>query len=223
MEIYRFTREKIAEGRQAYIVAPLIEPSEEVRAISALEIFEELTESIFQDLRIGLLHGRVSADEKNQIMEEFRTGKIDILVSTTVIEVGIDVPNASIMIIENSERFGLAQLHQLRGRVGRGSHQSYCFLLGNPTTEEGRQRLTVMTETSDGFRIAEEDLKIRGPGEFFGTKQSGMPDLKVANILKDHKLIRLARQEAENIINIDQWQDIYRELYEKINVMELKV
>ena len=223
MEIYRFTREKIAEGRQAYIVAPLIEPSEEVRAISALEIFEELTESIFQDLRIGLLHGRVSADEKNQIMEEFRTGKIDILVSTTVIEVGIDVPNASIMIIENAERFGLAQLHQLRGRVGRGSHQSYCFLLGNPTTEEGRQRLTVMTETSDGFRIAEEDLKIRGPGEFFGTKQSGMPDLKVANILKDHKLIRLARQEAENIINIDQWQDIYRELYEKINVMELKV
>lgn len=223
MEIYRFTREQIAEGRQAYIVAPLIEPSEGVRAISALEIFEELTENIFQDLKIGLLHGRVSAEEKNQIMEEFRAGEIDILVSTTVIEVGIDVPNASIMIIENAERFGLAQLHQLRGRVGRGSYQSYCFLIGNPTTEEGRKRLAVMTETSDGFRIAEEDLKIRGPGEFFGTKQSGMPDLKVANILKDHKLIRIARQEAENIINIDRWQEIYRELHERINAMELKV
>ncbi len=182
-----------------------------------------MTENIFRDLRIGLLHGRVSTAEKNQVMEDFRRGELDILVSTTVIEVGVDVPNASIMIIENAERFGLAQLHQLRGRVGRGSQQSYCFLIGNPGTEEGRKRLSVMTETNDGFIIAEKDLEIRGPGEFFGTKQSGMPDLKVANILKDHKLIKLAREEAENIIKIDNWQSIYNELYKKINALDLKV
>lgn len=223
MEIYRFVREKIAEGQQAYIVCPLIEPSDELKAISAQELFEELTENIFRDLRIGLLHGRVSTAEKNQVMEDFRRGELDILVSTTVIEVGVDVPNASIMIIENAERFGLAQLHQLRGRVGRGSQQSYCFLIGNPGTEEGRKRLSVMTETNDGFIIAEKDLEIRGPGEFFGTKQSGMPDLKVANILKDHKLIKLAREEAENIIKIDNWQSIYNELYKKINALDLKV
>lgn len=128
------------------------------------------------------------------------------------------------MIIENAERFGLAQLHQLRGRVGRGEHQSYCIMIANPTTEEGRKRLTVMTETTDGFRIAEEDLLIRGPGEFFGTKQSGMPDLKVANILKDHKLIQIARKEAESIIEgTDEWQEKYPLLYEKINLIELKV
>lgn len=167
MEIYRFVREKIAEGQQAYIVCPLIEPSDELKAISAQELFEELTENIFRDLRIGLLHGRVSTAEKNQVMEDFRRGELDILVSTTVIEVGVDVPNASIMIIENAERFGLAQLHQLRGRVGRGSQQSYCFLIGNPGTEEGRKRLSVMTETNDGFIIAEKDLEIRGPGEFW--------------------------------------------------------
>ncbi|MFY9394470.1 MAG: helicase-related protein, partial [Halanaerobiales bacterium] len=223
MEIYRFVREKIAEGQQAYIVCPLIEPSDELKAISAQELFEELTENIFRDLRISLLHGRVSTAEKNQVMEDFRRGELDILVSTTVIEVGVDVPNASIMIIENAERFGLAQLHQLRGRVGRGSQQSYCFLIGNPGTEEGRKRLSVMTETNDGFIIAEKDLEIRGPGEFFGTKQSGMPDLKVANILKDHKLIKLAREEAENIIKIDNWQSIYNELYKKINALDLKV
>lgn len=223
-KIYNFVKEKLKEGRQAYIVCPLIEPSEEVKAVSAMELFEKLTDSVFKEFRVGLLHSKVSTDEKKMVMDQFRDGELNILVSTTVVEVGVDVPNATIMIIENAERFGLAQLHQLRGRVGRGEHQSYCIMIANPTTEEGRKRLTVMTETTDGFRIAEEDLLIRGPGEFFGTKQSGMPDLKVANILKDHKLIQIARKEAESIIEgTDEWQEKYPLLYEKINLIELKV
>jgi len=222
-KIYNFVRDKIKEGRQAYIVCPLIEPSEEIKAISALELFEELTENIFSDYNIGLLHSKITSDEKKVVMDDFRDGKIDILVSTTVVEVGVDVPNASIMIIENAERFGLAQLHQLRGRVGRGKHQSYCIMIANPTTEEGRKRLSVMTETTDGFQIAEEDLKIRGPGEFFGTRQSGMLDLKIANIMKDHKLIKLAREEAEKVIDLENWQETYKLLYKKLNQIELKV
>ncbi|MFP4016016.1 MAG: ATP-dependent DNA helicase RecG, partial [Halanaerobiales bacterium] len=222
-KIYQFVQDKLEEGRQAYIVCPLIEPSEEVKAVSALEMFEELTENIFNNYNIGLLHSKISSDEKKQVMDDFRDGKLDILVSTTVVEVGVDVPNASIMIIENAERFGLAQLHQLRGRVGRGKHQSYCILIANPTTEEGRKRLSVMTETTDGFQIAEEDLKIRGPGEFFGTRQSGMPDLKIANILKDHKIIKIAREEAEVIIADDNWQDRYKSLSNKLKQIELKV
>lgn len=223
-KIYNFVKEKIKEGRQAYIVCPLIEPSEEVKAVSAMELFEKLTDSVFREFRIGLLHSKVSTDEKKIVMDQFRDGEVNILVSTTVVEVGVDVSNATIMIIENAERFGLAQLHQLRGRVGRGEYQSYCILIADPTTEEGRKRLSVMTETTDGFKIAEEDLLIRGPGEFFGTKQSGMPDLKVANILKDHKLIQIAREEAEIIIEgNDEWQEKYPLLNKKINLVELKV
>lgn len=165
-KIYNFVKEKLKEGRQAYIVCPLIEPSEEVKAVSAMELFEKLTDSVFKEFRVGLLHSKVSTDEKKMVMDQFRDGELDILVSTTVVEVGVDVPNATIMIIENAERFGLAQLHQLRGRVGRGEHQSYCIMIANPTTEEGRKRLTVMTETTDGFRIAEEDLLIRGQESF---------------------------------------------------------
>lgn len=222
-KIYNFVKEKTMKGRQAYIVCPLIEPSEEVKAISAMEMFEDLSGDIFHDFNLGLLHSKISSEEKKEVMDKFRDGKIDILVSTTVVEVGVDVPNATIMIIENAERFGLAQLHQLRGRVGRGKYQSYCILIANPNTEEGRKRLSVMTDTTDGFKIAEEDLQIRGPGEFFGTKQSGMLDLKVANILKDHKLIKIARKEAENIIERDNWQSRYSKLYKKINTVELKV
>lgn len=221
--IYNFVREKLQEGQQAYIVCPLIEPSEEIKAISAMEMFSQLTDDIFRNFQIGLLHSKITPEEKKQVMSRFRAGKIDILVSTTVIEVGVDVPNASIMIIENAERFGLAQLHQLRGRVGRGQHQSYCILIANPTTEEGRRRMEVMTETTNGFRIAEEDLKLRGPGEFFGTRQHGIPDLKVANILKDQKLIGLARTDANEIINNDNWEIAYPQLHEKIHEIELKI
>ncbi|MEJ6950867.1 ATP-dependent DNA helicase RecG [Natronospora cellulosivora (SeqCode)] len=222
-KIYQFVKEKIDEGRQAYIVCPLIEPSEEIKAISAEEMFENLTNRIFSEYKVALLHSKLASEEKKNIMEMFRTGHIDILVSTTVIEVGVDVANASIMIIENAERFGLAQLHQLRGRVGRGQYQSYCILIASPNTEEGIKRLEVMTESTDGFKIAEEDLKIRGPGEFFGTKQSGLPDLKVADILKDQRIIQKARIEAEKTVERENWEDFFPHLYKKIKEIELKV
>lgn len=221
--IYKFVKEKIKKGRQAYIVCPLIEPSEEVKAVSAQEMFENLTENIFNKYNVGLLHSKVTADEKKKIMEKFRDGELQLLVSTTVVEVGVDVPNATIMIIENAERFGLAQLHQLRGRVGRGKYQSYCILIANPGTKDSRKRLKVMVETTDGFKIAEKDLEIRGPGEFFGTKQSGIPDLKVADILKDQKLINRARYEASQIIEKVNWQNRYPLLKKQVNKMELKI
>lgn len=221
--IYDFVREKVKGGQQAYVVCPLIESSDEIDAVAVEDKQVELVNKVFEDFEVGLLHSKLSSDEKKAVMNNFRDGKIDILVSTTVVEVGVDVPNASIMIIENAERFGLAQLHQLRGRVGRGGHQSYCILIGKPGTEEGRARLRVMTETDDGFQIAEEDLKIRGPGEFFGTRQHGIPDLKVANLIRDQKLVSLARKEAEEIIEDENWKIKYRLLNGKIEELELKV
>jgi ATP-dependent DNA helicase RecG len=201
--VYAFLRREIREGRQAYIVCPLVEESDKLQVQAATELAAYLQEVVFPDLKLGLLHGRLPLDEKEKVMEEFRGGGIDILVATTVIEVGVDVPNASVMVIENAERFGLAQLHQLRGRVGRGEYQSYCILLGSPSTEEGRQRLKVMTQVTDGFRLAEIDLKMRGPGEFFGTRQSGFPEFKVANLADDIALVPQARREALHILNRD--------------------
>ncbi len=221
--IYEFIKDKIDEGRQAYLVCPLIEPSDEIEAVSAVEMKEYLINKIFQDYRLGLLHSKLSSEEKKMIMDDFREGEIDILVSTTVIEVGVDVSNASIMVIEDAQRFGLAQLHQLRGRVGRGEYQSYCILIASPTTDDARKRLKVMTDTNDGFEIAEEDLKIRGPGEFFGTRQHGIPDLKVANIIKDQKLINIARKEADVVVNDHAWDKKYPRLLDKINALELKL
>ncbi len=220
--IYRFVREKLINGEQAYVVCPLIEPSEEVKAISAIEKMEVLKKT-FADFQLGLLHSKLSAEEKKGVMDRFRSGELNLLVSTTVVEVGLDVANASVMVIENAERFGLAQLHQLRGRVGRGENQSYCILIGNPGTEEGRQRLRVMTQSSDGFQIAEEDLKLRGPGEFFGTKQHGLPDLKVANLIKDQKLISYSRQEAELLLSRHNRQEEYQLLWERITELEFKI
>ncbi|AZO95232.1 ATP-dependent DNA helicase RecG [Halocella sp. SP3-1] len=222
--IYSFVKEKINKGRQVYIVCPLIEESEEIDAVSAMKMFKTLTKDTFSQYRLGLLHSKITQEERKTVMKDFREGKIDILISTTVIEVGVDVPNASIMIIENAERFGLAQLHQLRGRVGRGKYQSYCILIANPRTEEGTKRLSVMTETDDGFKIAEADLEIRGPGEFFGIRQHGLPDLKVANILKDNRILITAREEAEGLINnngILKYK--YPRLYNKLLNLELKV
>ncbi len=198
--VYEFLRRQVLEGRQAYIVCPLIEESEKLEVRAATELLASLRERVFPELRLGLIHGKLALVTKEKIMAEFQGGKIDILISTTVIEVGIDVPNASIIIIENAERFGLAQLHQLRGRVGRGTHDSYCFLLGAPSTEEGKQRLEAMTKTSDGFRLAEMDLKMRGPGELLGTQQSGLPVLKVANLIDDIVLMDGARKEARDIL-----------------------
>jgi ATP-dependent DNA helicase RecG len=203
-EIYKFINDQIAQGRQAYIVYPLVEESEKLEDLkAATEMAEHFQHEVFPHLKVGLIHGRMRADEKQEVMERMKNNEINILVSTTVIEVGIDIPNASLMLIEHAERFGLAQLHQLRGRVGRSFHKSYCLLIANPTTEDAVQRMKAMVKTNDGFEIAEEDLAIRGPGEFFGTRQSGMPDMKVANIARDVKIIEIARKEAFKIAEED--------------------
>ncbi len=196
-------RREVESGRQVYIVCPLVEESEAIEAKSAVELVEELRAEYFHDLRLGLLHGKMKSSEKDEVMERFKNKEIDILVSTTVIEVGVNVPNATLMIIENAERFGLAQLHQLRGRVGRGSHKSYCVLIYDSKTDVCRQRMAIMEETNDGFKISEKDLEIRGPGEFFGTRQHGIPELKVANLFKHIKILKLAQQEARYILGED--------------------
>ncbi|MCK8823601.1 ATP-dependent DNA helicase RecG [Fuchsiella alkaliacetigena] len=202
-KIYSFMRQQIEAGRQAYVVCPLVEESEELDITSAVELANQLNEEVFPQLTIGLLHGQLKAEQKEMIMEKFRCGEIDILVSTTVIEVGVNVPNATLMLIVDAQRFGLAQLHQLRGRVGRGEHQSYCVLVADPSTDSGRQRMRIMTRSNDGFEIAEEDLKLRGPGEFFGTRQHGLPDLKIANLLRDADTLELARKEALQMLESD--------------------
>lgn len=197
-------KEEIFKGRQAYIVFPLIEESESLSAKAATAEFEKLRQSEeFAEISIDLMHGKLKSDEKDQVMEKFRKGETKILVSTTVIEVGVDVPNASIMLIENADRFGLAQLHQLRGRVGRGADQSYCYLIADARSEQSRQRLGIMTETNDGFVIAEKDLELRGPGEFLGVRQSGLADLSLADIVKDAKILELARQAALDLVKED--------------------
>ena len=204
-EIYEFIKSKIAKGQQAYIVFPLVEESEKLDLKAATESYEKMSEGIFSDFKIALLHGRMKTEEKDAIMMAFKSGEIQILVSTTVIEVGVDVPQATIMVIENSERFGLTQLHQLRGRVGRGSEQSYCILIAkSPLTDDAVTRLNTMTRTNDGFEIAEVDLKLRGPGEFFGTRQHGLPELKIADPITDSSLLITAREEAFRIINHQQ-------------------
>jgi len=195
--VYSRLRQEIAKGHQVYIVYPLVEESEKSDLLAATEGAEKLKNEIFDEARVGLLHGRMKPTEKEQVMAHFKAHDIDILVSTTVIEVGIDVPNATVMLVEHAERFGLAQLHQLRGRVGRGEAGSICILLKSyKCSEDGEKRLEVMRSTSDGFRIAEADLEIRGPGEFLGTRQSGLPDFRVANILRDGRILEDARQDA---------------------------
>ena len=201
---YRLIAEEIQYGRQAYIVYPLVEESENLDLKAATEMSEHLAQEVFPQYRIGLVHGRMKAEEKDRQMLAFKNHELDILVSTTVLEVGIDVPNATVMLIEHAERFGLSQLHQLRGRVGRGSQRSFCLLMTSyPMSQEARRRLDAMIETTDGFLIAERDLEIRGPGEFFGTKQSGVPDLHIANLVRDVKLLEFAREEAFAIIRED--------------------
>ncbi|MDD3365194.1 MAG: ATP-dependent DNA helicase RecG [Syntrophomonas sp.] len=195
-QAYRFIRTEIEKGLQAYVVCPLVEDSEKQDLQAAVTLYEELKTGIYPDLKVGLLHGRMKASEKEFIMTTFKTGQIDILVATTIVEVGVDVKNASVMLIEHAERFGLSQLHQLRGRVGRGSAQSYCFLIGEPKTDEATRRLQAMEKTSNGFELANEDLLIRGPGDFWGVKQHGLNELKVANLLRDQKIIAWASEAA---------------------------
>jgi len=195
-EAYQLVEEEIAAGSQAYVICPLVEESETLEAKSAIKEYERLQTHVFPDLRLGLVHGQLRPAEKDRVMRAFRDGEIDVLVATAVVEVGVDVPNATVMLIEDADRFGLSQLHQFRGRVGRGEHQSYCYLLSKEASAAARERLAVLERTSDGFRLAEEDLRLRGPGDFFGTRQSGLPELKVANLANVH-LLTEARTQAE--------------------------
>lgn len=205
-QVWDLIKQEVESGRQAYIVYPLIDESETLSAKAATIESEKLQQEIFPQFKIGLLHGKLKNDEKEEVMKDFKDGKYDILVSTTVVEVGVDVPNATVMVIENAERFGLSQLHQLRGRVGRSSLQSYCVLITSSRSQETRERLGIMTETNDGFVIAEKDLQLRGPGEFLGTRQSGLPDLIISDIVRDAKILEIARNEAIDFVknyNID--------------------
>jgi ATP-dependent DNA helicase RecG len=196
-DVYQFVREQMDGGRQVYVIYPLVEESEKVDVKAATEMADHLAAEIFPAYRIGLLHGRLKPDAKDRVMKAFAAGELQMLVSTTVVEVGVDVPNASVMIVEHAERFGLSQLHQLRGRVGRDRHQSFCFLLYQyPLSEEARERLKAMTDTTDGFEIAERDLRLRGPGDFFGTRQAGVPTFRLIDLVRDHVLLDRAQQEA---------------------------
>ena len=201
--VNNFIKKQINEGRQVYVVCPLVEESEEINAKSVLELAEKYKNEIFKDYKVEYLHGKMKAKEKDEIMEEFKKGNIDILISTTVIEVGVNVPNASIMVVENAERFGLAQLHQLRGRVGRGEYKSYCILKYQGNSDVIRQRMKIMQDTNDGFVISEKDLELRGSGEFFGTKQHGLPEFKIANIYEDMEMLKSIQSIAIKILNED--------------------
>ncbi|GAH36726.1 unnamed protein product, partial [marine sediment metagenome] len=203
---YAFIRRQVASGRQAFIICPLIEESEVIQARAAIAEYERLSQAVFPELRLGLLHGRMPAAEKDKVMRRFRSGEVDILVSTPVVEVGIDVPNATVMLVESADRFGLSQLHQFRGRVGRGQEQSYCMLLAQNPSVVAKERLDLIEKIQDGFQLAEEDLKLRGPGEFFGTRQSGLPDLRMAK-LSDVPLLELARSEAIRLFEKDKSLD----------------
>jgi ATP-dependent DNA helicase RecG len=200
-EVWEFVRKQVNAGHQVYVVYPVIEENQETELKAALKMYKELSNKTFTDLKVGLLHGRLDSELKEQVMRMFQRGELNILVSTTVIEVGVDVPNATVMVVEHAERFGLSQLHQLRGRIGRGAAKSFCVLMtGGKISEEGDRRLDAMVRTNDGFEIAELDLELRGPGEFFGTRQAGMPDFRVANLIRDRQLLEAAKREAAAVV-----------------------
>jgi ATP-dependent DNA helicase RecG len=210
--MYNFVRRLVGEGRQAYIICPAVEEAEENQDpfapppmdLKAVKVYaKELQEQVFADLRVDFLHGKMRPKEKDRVMADFAAGNLDVLVSTTVIEVGVDVPNAALIIVENAERFGLSQLHQLRGRVGRGQHKSYCVLMTASRGETARQRLKTLAGTTDGFKISEEDLKQRGPGDFFGNRQHGLPTLKMADLVGDTRILSEAQQAAHKLLEED--------------------
>jgi len=203
MDVYRAVDKLLEEGRQAYFVCPMIEESERVQAQAAEDLFYRLSEQVFPHRKVGLIHGQMKSAEKEEAMERFRRHELDILVATVVIEVGVDVPNASVMVIEDANRFGLAQLHQLRGRVGRGEFQSFCILIAEANTEESRSRMEILVQTTDGFKIAEEDLRLRGPGDMAGVRQHGALDFRVADLVQDSDLLEQARSVAMNLLTED--------------------
>lgn len=198
-----FIEKQLKEGRQAYIVCPLVEENEEMDLKSVEKLYETYSKEIFPQYNVEFLHGKMKPREKDEIMEKFKDGKIDILISTTVIEVGVDVPNSNIMVVENAERFGLAQLHQLRGRVGRGEYKSYCILKYEGKSENVKKRMKVMCETNDGFIISEKDLELRGSGDFFGTMQHGLPEFKIANLFEDIDMLKMVQTVAMKILEKD--------------------
>jgi ATP-dependent DNA helicase RecG len=201
-QVKQLLARELRAGRQVYVVYPLVEESEKMDLRDATRRYEYLRDKVFPRFSVGLLHGRMKSEEKDEVMRRFVKGEIQILVSTTVIEVGVDVPNASVMVVEHAERFGLSQLHQLRGRVGRGAEQSYCVLLASEKqTDVARERLGIMEQTNDGFKIAEKDLEIRGPGEIMGTRQAGLPEFRIANLVRDLDILQAARSEAEFYFN----------------------
>jgi ATP-dependent DNA helicase RecG len=216
IQAYDLMRREIAQGRQVYVVLPLVDESEKLDLKSAIAEYQELQERVFPEFRVGLLHGRMTSAEKDEAIQRFRGGETQILVSTTVVEVGVDVPNASVMLIEHSDRFGLSQLHQLRGRVGRGAAQSFCLLMSGSRSETARQRLKVLEQSQDGFFISEMDLRFRGPGEVLGTRQSGLPDFALASLVEDQAVLEQAREAAEKVIardeSLDRWPLLQREL-----------
>ncbi|MGB9808362.1 MAG: ATP-dependent DNA helicase RecG, partial [Thermosulfidibacteraceae bacterium] len=224
IKAYSFIESQLRKGRQAYIVYPIIEESEKLDLPAVTEAYPEI-QKFFKDFNVGMLHGRMSWNEKERVMNKFKSGEIQLLVCTPVIEVGIDVPNATVMLVEGAERFGLSQLHQLRGRVGRGPYKSYCLLVipGDRLSGNSYLRLKILEETMDGFKIAEEDLNIRGPGEFFGTRQSGISELKVADIFRDRDLLELAREMATKLIEMDPYLRKEEHIYIKKTLEERKL
>ncbi len=214
-EVLKWIKDELQNGAQVYFISPLIEESEALDLKNAVALYDELTDYFGLFAKIGLLHGKMKADEKDQVMQDFKARKLDILVSTTVIEVGVDVPNATIMVIMDADRFGLSQLHQLRGRVGRGSKKSYTILVANPKSETGKQRMKIMTETQNGFTLAEEDLKMRGSGEIFGIRQSGIPEFLVADLVDDYNILEVARSEAAGIFK---HSEDFKDLLARIDV-----
>jgi ATP-dependent DNA helicase RecG len=217
--VLAFIEKEVKKGRQAYVICPLIEESEKLDVQNAIDVHSMLTHYYRGKYKIGLMHGRLSSEEKEQVMKAFSKNEVQILVSTTVVEVGVNVPNATVMVIYDAERFGLAQLHQLRGRVGRGSEQSYCILLADPKSETGKERMRIMTETNDGFVLSEKDLELRGPGDFFGTKQSGMPEFKLGDMVHDYRILEVARNDAEKLIhsNVFWTDESYQHLREYLD------
>ncbi|TDB50509.1 ATP-dependent DNA helicase RecG [Bacillus sp. CBEL-1] len=206
--ILQFVQKELNEGRQAYVICPLIEESEKLDVQNAIDVHSTLVQYFKGQWNVGLMHGRLTPDEKEEVMKEFSVNNVQILVSTTVVEVGVNVPNATVMVIYDAERFGLSQLHQLRGRVGRGDAQSYCILLADPKSEVGKERMNIMTETNDGFVLSERDLELRGPGDFFGRKQSGMPEFKIADMVHDYRALEVARTDAAELVNSEMfWKD----------------
>jgi ATP-dependent DNA helicase RecG len=217
-EMHRLVSAEAAAGRQAFVVCPLVDESDKLQVASATAEFERLSR-VFDGLRVGLLHGQMRPSEKEETMARMRAGEIDLLVATTVIEVGIDIPNATVMVVEDADRFGLSQLHQLRGRVGRGEHASTCILMADPATPEGEQRIAAMLSTNDGFRLAEEDLRIRGQGTVFGARQAGMPDLRIADILEDMETLVEARREAFRLVANDAGLSRHRPIADELHAL----